>query len=386
MIKQIKLPVMMLLITAILFTFTACTDSNKEEGDKDVTTGGAQETTRSEGEDSLVFFNYSEGITDDGFWKDIKALDYVKLCEYIKISVPDEVHTITDDAVMYEIDSILSYYADYEEITDRAIVDGDTVNIDYVGSINGKEFSGGNTQGEGTEVTIGVTSYIDDFLEQLIGHKPGEKFDVEVTFPTNYGVEDLNGKDAVFAVTVNYILETKLPELSDQFVKDNLTAEYGWTDLQGMKDAIRDDLKRVALENFVQSYMLENSTVNSLPDTMIKYQEDSIIGYFEEYAQYNGMEYKDFITTYLDVSSNEELLEEYRENNEQMVAMFLILQAVAEDAKISVTNDDVSAYFIEYEGTSDYSPYEEIYGLPYLKLLVLNQEVINHIVENVTLS
>ena len=80
--------------------------------------------------------------------------------------------------------------------------DGDTINIDYVGSVDGVEFDGGNTQGMGTDLVIGSGSYIDDFEDQLIGAHPGDQVDVYVTFPEDYGVEELNGKEALFQVTV----------------------------------------------------------------------------------------------------------------------------------------------------------------------------------------
>lgn len=386
--KRIILPGVILLITMILFTFVACSNSNKEENNdnNEVTTGTNQETNTSEQNETDVFFNYSEGISDTGLWKDVKALNYVNLCEYKKISVPGEVHGISDESVMAEVDSILSQYATQEEITDRAIVDGDTVNIDFVGSIDGKEFEGGNTGGVGTDVTIGVTNYIDDFLEQLIGHKPGESFDIEVTFPEDYGKEDLNGKDAVFAITVNYIVKTVAPELNDEFVKSNLSTEYGWDNVQNMKEAIRNDLRRIALENYVKDYVVKNSKVTSVPDNMIEYQENSLVGYFKEYAQYYNMKYDDFLKNFLGVATSEDLLKEYREDNVQMATLFLVIQAVAEDSKITVNEDDIAKYFMEYEGSSDYSVYQEIYGLPYLKLLVLNQEVIKHLVDNTVLS
>lgn len=87
------------------------------------------------------------------------------------------------------------------------IADGDTVNIDYVGSIDGVEFDGGSTQGQGTDLTIGSGSYIDDFEEQLIGAHPGDTVNVYATFPVDYGKEDLNGKEALFVVTVNGIYQ-----------------------------------------------------------------------------------------------------------------------------------------------------------------------------------
>ena len=91
--------------------------------------------------------------------------------------------------------------------TSVAVEDGDTVNIDYVGTIDGVEFGGGNTQGQGADLTIGSGTYIDDFEEQLIGHYIGETVEVDVTFPENYGNDDLNGKNAVFEMTINGIYQ-----------------------------------------------------------------------------------------------------------------------------------------------------------------------------------
>ena len=95
----------------------------------------------------------------------------------------------------------------YSTDSSLTVEDGDTVNIDYVGSVDGVEFDGGNTQGMGTDLVIGSGSYIDDFEDQLIGAHPGDQVDVYVTFPEDYGVEELNGKEALFQVTVNGIYE-----------------------------------------------------------------------------------------------------------------------------------------------------------------------------------
>ena len=95
----------------------------------------------------------------------------------------------------------------YSTDTSMTIEDGDTVNIDYVGSIDGVEFEGGSTNGAGTDLTIGSGLYIDDFEEQLIGAHPGDSVEVNVTFPDDYQQEDLQGKDALFQVTINGIYE-----------------------------------------------------------------------------------------------------------------------------------------------------------------------------------
>ena len=91
--------------------------------------------------------------------------------------------------------------------TSLTVADGDTVNIDYVGTVGGVEFDGGSTNGAGTDLVIGSGSYIDDFEDQLIGAHPGDEVQVEVTFPDDYGSQDLAGKDAVFAVTINGIYQ-----------------------------------------------------------------------------------------------------------------------------------------------------------------------------------
>ena len=91
--------------------------------------------------------------------------------------------------------------------TSLTVADGDTVNIDYVGTVDGVEFDGGSTNGTGTDLVIGSGSYIDDFEDQLIGAHPGDEVQVEVTFPDDYGSQDLAGKDAVFAVTINGIYQ-----------------------------------------------------------------------------------------------------------------------------------------------------------------------------------
>ena len=113
--------------------------------------------------------------------------------------------TDTDSTYTEDTDTTESTYLTDTSLT---IENGDTVNIDYVGSIDGVEFSGGNTYGYGADLVIGSGTYIDDFEEQLIGAHPGDTVEVNVTFPEDYGNEELNGKDALFEVTINGIYES----------------------------------------------------------------------------------------------------------------------------------------------------------------------------------
>ena len=329
---------------------------------------------------------YSNGIDENGFWKGVTALDHVALQAYEGISIPADVHTVQQEDIDSQVDAILNEYASAKNVTSRAVADGDTVNIDYVGRIDGVEFDGGNTGGQGTEVVIGVTAYIDDFLEQLIGHMPGESFDIEVTFPEDYGKEELNGKDAVFAITINHIVEAVVPEQTDEFVAASLSDAFGWTTIAEMKEGIKTDLRHSAVASYIQEHLLEKATVASVPDDMIEYQENTLIQYYAEYATYYNMELDEFLVAYMEVSGTEELLEQNALQNSEAASFALVIQAIAEEAGISVTDDDVAAYFLEYSGSDDYSEYAASYGMPYLKMMILNQAVLDHLVDSAVLE
>ena len=317
-----------LAVVIALFTFAGCST------DQDTTTD----------------FTYSDGIDDNGFWENITALDYVELCDYESISVPSDIHEITDEAIQTEIDTILANYASDTQTVDRAVEDNDTVNIDYVGSIDGVEFDGGSTDGAGVDVTIGVTSYIDDFLEQLIGHTPGESFDIEVTFPEDYGAENLNGQDATFAITINYIVETTLPELTDEFVLENLSSDYGWSTVTEMETDIKDGLQSLATASYVQEYIIENTNIISLPEALLEHQENSMLKYYQDYADYYGMEIEEFLSSYVGVATINELLQANSASITEAANLHLIIQAIAEDAGISVNAEEgeLIAVFLQF--------------------------------------
>lgn len=328
-------------------------------------------------------FSYSEGIDISGYWEEIKALDHVELADYQALKIPVQSIEVSDEALQTEIDNLLSTYTSETQVTDRAVVDGDTVNIDYVGSVDGIEFENGSTEGQGTDVTIGVTSYIDDFLEQLIGHTPGETFDIQVTFPDPYESNtELSGKEAVFNVTINNITETVTPELTDEFVSENLTTSYGWTTVEEMRSEIKEDLKINSIYQYIQNYLVENSTVSSTPESIISYQERSLLAYYQDYANMYGMSLDDFLLNFMGIESANQFVASYSEENLKQANYYLIMQAIAEDLNLSVSTEDVSAYFVKFMKTGDYSSYEANYGLPYLKQVVLYQTVLDYIADN----
>lgn len=338
------------------------------------------EETEEEEEDS---YDYSEGLTDDGFYEGVTALDYVTLPEYTGIEMTADIYEVSEEEVQEEIDYILSLYAETEEVTDRAVEEGDTVNIDYVGTIDGEEFDGGSTDGEGTTVIIGTTEYIDDFLEQLIGHTPGETIEVEVTFPDDYSEESLQGLDAVFTTTINYIEEEVTPEFTDDFVAENLTDDYGWTTADEVEEYLYNYLQDASEQEYLLTYLEENTEVSEIPEEIITYEQNAMLNYYDYYASLYDMELEDFLNYFFDAESTEEFLETYAEDIEEEALKDLIYQAIAEDAGLLVSDDDVAAYFLEVNGDEDYSELEEYYGIGYIKYYILvNETVPSYLQEN----
>jgi trigger factor len=331
-------------------------------------------------------FAFSYGIDENGTWKGINALKKVDLCEYEGIVIPASVHVVPEDIIQGEIDGIMENYATDVLVTGRAVEDGDTVNIDYIGRIDGVEFDGGNTQENGTDVTIGVTSYIDDFLEQLIGHSPGETFDVEVTFPENYQEASLSGKDAVFETTINHILETKMPEVTDAFINDIVSPYYGWTTVEEMRAEIISSIQNSAIEQYIQEYLLENSTVKDLPEILVEYQEYSMLQYYSDYAEYYGMDFIEFIQTYAGVSTAQELIDSNADSTEMTARMYLIIEAISEEVGITATDEKVNEYFSALMDEEGLAGFQETYGLPHMKMVTIQKSVLDYIMERVILE
>ena len=326
-------------------------------------------------------FSHSEGIDENGFWDGIRALDYVEMFDYQALRIPSDVHSIPDAVIQSEIDGILSSFP--SQVLNRAVVSGDTVNIDYVGSIGGVEFEGGNTMGMGTYVTAGSPDYIDDFLDQIIGHMPGTTVNVEVTFPNDYGQPDLEGKDAVFVTQINYIAGE--PELTDEFVMENLSVFTGWTTVDEMMTGLKTDMQRNAIQEYIQEFFSNEVVVSTVPERLTDYQERAMMSYYQAMSEAYGMELEEIIA--MDGFSDvDEFIAGNSENNYSNASYTLIAQAVAESAGLSVSREDLANYFEENLGSPDYSEFEEEYGLPYLKQVVLFQKVMEFIIDNAVLA
>ena len=326
--------------------------------------------------------NYSLGLTTDGRFEGIAAKDYVTLGQYTSLTYPEEVTSVKEEDIQTRIDSIMSSHTYTNEVTDRAVQDGDTLNIDYVGKVDGVAFEGGSTDGNGTQVTIGVTSYIDDFLEQLIGHQPGETFDIEVTFPDPYeNNPDLAGKDAVFTVTVNHIVETYTYELTDDFVADNLQADYGYTSIADMREKIAADLHDTQVYNYMIETVLENCPVSEVPQKLVDNEITITVKQLKYQALQYNMDASTLFTYYYGVADEDAFRTTYEEDIREQISQYLVMMAIAEDAGLIATEQDVKDDFLEEMDTEDYSEYVKNYGYGYIYRAVTFNNVGNYLQE-----
>ena len=356
--------ILALLISLSIFAGCAKTEDTVLENEDDEAISGNSEEINQE-------YNYSDVFDESGFFEGVTATDYITLPEYKSITISDDILTASEEEIQEQVDYILENYYTYEQITDRAVQDGDTLNIDYVGSVDGVEFEGGSTNGAGTEVTIGVTNYIDDFLEQLIGHMPGETFDIEVTFPDPYqNNAELAGKDAIFNVTINYILgEANEPELTDE-----IAADYNFDSAELLLEDIEREVVNNKLYNFVMQ-LLSEAEASDIPDKVLNFVKEVEMEYYEVYADAYGMDIDSFIQEVFGYGSKEEYLEAQADNYELQAKLMLAIQAIAEIEGLEVSQEEMEA--------SEYANYIEAYGQGFVKRLILQNSVVpNFILEN----
>ena len=378
-----KFTTILALILAFLMVFTAC--GNKESGEaKTDSTTSTGETASTGTSSASEAFNYSSWVDESGRWKGITATDYVDMAEYKGITLSGV--TPSDEEIMNEINSLLEEHAQEFYNYERAVEDGDTVNIDYVGSVDGVEFEGGNTQGGGAEVTAGSSMYIDDFLTQIIGHYPGETFDVNVTFPEDYGKDELNGKDAVFVTTINYIVDKTPVTYTNEAIAANLYEEYGVSTTTELYDYVTDYMLSDNIYDSIEDYIFENFSCKSIPDSLTEYQKASMKSFYQQYADYYGVVLDTFVLNYMGMNNMDAVYENYADDMNSSSQYFLFMQSIAEKEGIIVKDSDVEDFLNEQVGADMVDSYRDFYGVNYLKMLVSQNKVFDLIRENAVID
>lgn len=308
---------------------------------------------------------FSNMVADDGFVAGIKASDYVTIPDINAVDVPYSEIEYTEENIEANINSQLESHKTLSEDKDKKVENGDTVNIDYAGTINGEAFEGGTSSG--FDLTIGSGSFISGFEDQLVGAKAGENVTVKVTFPEDYQSADLAGKDAEFDVAINGIYE--LPVFDDAFVKENLS-EFADT-AEGYKEYLKTANEKASLDSFIENYINENTVANKYDNAYTKqlqkvqrFNDETEYEYMNMYySMYTGTEkYKSF-AEYIgeDESSYAKTL---KEKAKELETKNFAYQAILEQEGEKVTEDEFRAYLTE-QGEDKYDTYVSEFGTGY---------------------
>lgn len=379
-----------LLACGMVFGLTACSSSassSEATAESAASSEAASESTvpddataESAADDYsyLADFSFSDAYDENGYLKGITALDYVTLPDTESFTLSDDATTVSDsDIDNYISNNILSNY----KITNRAAENGDTVNIDFAGSIDGVAFDGGT--GSDYDLTLGSGSFIDGFEDQIVGHMPGETFDVNVTFPDDYQATNLAGKDAVFATTLNYINED-VTDLTDDWVSSNLAESTGMNNVAELKTFVSNSLlfNQEANELYGQLYDASEVNTDTLPEDMQQYFTNTVLYQLYRYAQMRGVSLETMLSQ-AGYSSVDECLENSESSKQNMIKQILIVQALAEKNNIVCDTDILNAEFSRYFGSTDMTSYVNACGENYVKNNILYYIVMQNLIDNV---
>ena len=327
-----------------------------------------------------------DGVDQQGMIDKYAA--YCDLPDYKGLEYTETKSTVTDADVRNKIDSLLQQYATKTQVKEGTVADGDNVNIDFVGSIDGVEFEGGNSNGAGYDLTLGSGSMIPGFEDGIVGHKVGETFNIKATFPENYGKDELNGKEADFKITINYLTQTELPEYNDAFVASYTDA----TSILEYEDSVRKDLveqyeqsDKSQNESAIMQVLVEKTTYNEYPQQEMQDLIDKSIAQQEQAASSYGYSLGDYVTARYGFSDEDSFRQYIQGLAEDYIKEKIAVCAVAKDTGITVTKEEVDNYkkkIMDYYSYEDESKLEENYSSEDIVYYALAEKVVDFLLEN----
>lgn len=330
----------LLLCASMALPFTGCGSGSSDSSKSSGSSGSSGSSQGSEADTDAKETGSSEPA---GSGK-VNYSDCVDVGDYSVISLTQgEIEDKTNETVA----SNIKQTGDYNKSKKGTVKLGDTVNIYYVGKVDGKEFAGGSctkdTQPTGYNLEIGSHRFIDGFEDALIGKKIGKTYDIDVTFPEEYGNNtELEGKPAVFTVTINY--KVIYPELSDSFVKSHFK-DFD-SDYKNTADDYTNYIRNDVMANMALTYICNNSTVNNYPEEMmeeVKTQYRTPVLY---YLKQQNLSLDDYLAS--QNMSSEDFEQQVETNAKKDLAQRLVINAIAEKENITVGKDEFKEMLDKY--------------------------------------
>ncbi len=318
--------------------------------------------------------------TDDVL--DFDVAEYVKLGDYkgLEVTYPS-VEEVTQEEVEEYIQETLAENVELKEV-DRASKEEDVLNIDYTGTIDGEEFEGGSETD--SELQLGAGDFLPEFEENLVGKKAGETVVFTMTFPEDYD-EELAGKEAEFTVKVNSVSKQVEPKYNVDFVKsvsDYETLEdYEASVKKELEEGAKSDSEMEAGDHALR-LVTEQAEIKGYPQELYDFfYEDNVSGY-QAFAEMQGMEYEEFLETFMSEEDIKEMVEEQVNN-------YLISQAVLKQEGVELTDQEYSKMAEKLAKDNDYESVEEFeegFGEVNVKTEVVREKAIELLKEAVTLK
>ena len=302
-----------------------------------------------------------------------RAGDYVKLGDYMgmEVTLNEADYQVTEDSVNTYVDQTIAYTDPYlKDDSKTVIAEGDVIDADYVGKKDGEAFEGGSAQNQIIDVSQNInvatqTGYIEGFTDGLIGAKVGDTVDCEVTFPENYGSEELKGQKVVFTFTINSIGKAmKREDLDDAYVLKNFQAQNVEEFYNNMRNTLEQQAqegKKTDIRSAVMENLLQICSVTSFPEGLVEARLDEYVNSFRDYYCSDGTELEEFLQSRYGVTQ-EQFLSESRQYLETTLKQEMILETIAEEENIAFDQDGFDEYITNLVTSSGYSAREDLYN------------------------
>lgn len=321
---------------------------------------------------------------------------YVTLGQYLGLEISAVTpEPVTEEDVENAIASTLSAHTTMEPVTDRGAQEGDTLTIDYVGTLDGVAFDGGTAEGQ--TITLGIgNGYIDGFSDGLLGATTGETVTLNLTFPDSYpNSPDLAGKDVDFTVTVQEILTSVTPVFDDEFVANNLT---GFSTAAEYTEYLRQQLElsnqaeaEESLRGTVWDAVMAGVTIHSYPQDQIDQYLEDANAYYQQLADSNDITLEEMAENYYGMTTDE-LDAQTLAYAQEEIGYFLVVNAIAEAENLSISDEEYAegletylsnwGYDNDEDFAADYgSSFEEYFGKEEILQYLLADKVEQYVLD-----
>jgi len=365
------------------FVLVGCASQNTDAAD-------VPDTTAAQDADDTDYIAYTADemppVVDEEV-TDANIFEFVTLGQYMGIEFDRApIIPVTDGEVSAWIDEHMGQTAETVSVTDRAVMDGDIVNIDFEGFHDGVAFAGGAAHG--FDLTIGSGQFIPGFEEQIIGHNIGDEFDIHLAFPEDYFEPSLAGESVVFRIKLHGISVEEVPELTDELVQEHLglaSVEEYRALIREQKESERETMAIAEEKAQIWNQIIDNATVHKLPAQEIEFRIERAMMEFSWYAMMYGLDLEDLVDRVTGMTLDEFTDSEVRPGAMSDVKQDLVLRAVAAQEGIAMSeaefNEQVTR-LIEELGFDDEEHFFEVNGEEAVRIALLADKVIEFLMEH----